>query len=105
MHQRLEDAIDAGLGDLGLLIDVFQGDGSMVLLQLLDHVKSLGENGDQIKPFNLSLRQSFASLSSILVQQLLHRAVCLCKERAVAAGEKLSPHRTPGSRERSREMA
>jgi hypothetical protein len=65
MHQRLEDAIDAGLGDLGLLIDVFQGDRSMVLLQLLDHVKSLGKNGDQIKPFNLRLGQSFASLSSI----------------------------------------
>jgi hypothetical protein len=92
MHQRLEDAIDAGLGDLGLLIDVFQGDRSMVLLQLLDYIQRLGENGDQIKPFNLSLGQPFASLSSNPVQQQLHLAACLCKERAVLAGEKRSPH-------------
>jgi len=54
MHKGLEDAIDAGLGDLRLLVNFFQGSGSMVVLhQLEDVVERLGENRNQVQPLDL----------------------------------------------------
>ena len=62
MHQRLEDAIDAGLGDLRLLKNLFQRDRGVVLLQQLNHVERLGENRNQVQPLDLCLGQLSFSL-------------------------------------------
>src|SRR5271166_521746 len=64
MHEGLEDAVDAGLGDLGLLVDVFEGDGLVALLQQLKYVERLGENWNQIEPLDLCLGQSFVPSSA-----------------------------------------
>jgi hypothetical protein len=76
----------------------------MVLLQLLNYIQSLGENGDQIQPFDLRLGQSMSSPSSLPVQQLFRRAACQYDERAVAVGEKRSPYKTPVFKARSRAL-
>ena len=62
MHQRLEDAVNTGLGYFGFLKDLFESKGAMVLLQQFDHVESLRENGDQIESFDLRFGQPAVSL-------------------------------------------
>jgi hypothetical protein len=62
MDQRLENAVDAGLGDFGFAVDVFKGDGHMVLLKQLKDVEGFGENGDQVEPFDLCFGHGFAFL-------------------------------------------
>jgi hypothetical protein len=61
MDQGLEDAIDAGFGYLRLALDILKRDRSMILLQQLEHVERLGEDGNQIQPFDLCLGQSLVS--------------------------------------------
>jgi hypothetical protein len=39
MHQGLEDAIDAGLRDMGLLVGVFDRDRSVHILQQFDDIE------------------------------------------------------------------
>jgi hypothetical protein len=55
MNQRFQDAIDAGLGDLRLLKNVFKADGSVTLLQQFHYIESLGKNRDQIQPLDFCL--------------------------------------------------
>jgi hypothetical protein len=52
-----EDAVDAGLGDVGLLIDVFKRERGVLLLKQLDDVERLGQDRNEIKPLDLCLGQ------------------------------------------------
>jgi hypothetical protein len=61
MNQGLQNPIDAGLGDLCLLKNFFEGDRRMILLQQFEHVERLGEDGDQVQPLDFCLGQPFAS--------------------------------------------
>jgi hypothetical protein len=57
VDQRLENAIDAGLGDMGFLEDVFQCERGVGLLQEFEDIEGLGENRDQIEALDLCLSQ------------------------------------------------
>jgi hypothetical protein len=58
MDQGLEDAVDAGFGDAGFLVDVFERYRGMVFFEKLDDVEGLGEDGDEVEPFDLGFGQS-----------------------------------------------
>jgi hypothetical protein len=57
MHQRLQNSIDAGLGDVGLFVNVFKTDRPMNLFQKFENVEPFGENGDEIEALDLGFRQ------------------------------------------------
>ena len=48
MNQGFQDPIDAGLGDVGLLIDVLERDGTVRLFQEFQNIERLGENRNQV---------------------------------------------------------
>jgi hypothetical protein len=62
VHQGLEDAVDAGLGDAGLLVNILERDRSVIFFQQLDHIERLGEDGNQVKPLDFCLGQTIVSL-------------------------------------------
>ena len=62
MNQGLENAVDAGLGDMRLLVNVLQGHGGVILFQQLKHVERLGQNGNQVQPLDLGFRQLLVPL-------------------------------------------
>jgi hypothetical protein len=70
VRQGLEDAVDAGPGDLRLLVDIFEGDGSLAILQQLEYVEGLGENGNQVEPFDLCPGQAVISRRAISIAKL-----------------------------------
>ena len=49
----LQDAIDAGLGDVSALVDIFEGNGPVALFKQLDDVERLGKDGNEIEPLDL----------------------------------------------------
>jgi hypothetical protein len=57
VDERLENAVDAGLGDASLLVDIFERDGGVVLFEKLDNVEGLGEDGDEVEPLDLGFWQ------------------------------------------------
>jgi hypothetical protein len=51
--EGLQDAIDAGLGDVSALVDIFEGNGPVALFKQLDDVERLGKDGNEIEPLDL----------------------------------------------------
>ena len=70
MDESLEDAIDAGLGDLGFLIYVFESDCGVVLLEKLEDVQCLGKDGNQVEALDFCLRQPFGSETNFIERQV-----------------------------------
>ena len=58
MDQRFQDAVDAGLGDVSLLEDIFERERGIVLLEQLDDVERFGENGNQVQPLDSCFGQT-----------------------------------------------
>ena len=52
VHQRFQNPIHAGLGNIGLLVHIFQRDGTVGLLQQLQHIQRLREDRDEVEPFD-----------------------------------------------------
>jgi hypothetical protein len=50
VNEGLQDAIDRRLRDAGALIDSFERERMFLILQQLEYVERLGENGYQVKP-------------------------------------------------------
>ena len=57
VNQSFKDAVDAGLGDVGLLIDVLKREWGVILLKQLDDVERLGQDRNEVQPLDLSLGQ------------------------------------------------
>jgi hypothetical protein len=62
VDEGLEDAINAGLGDPGFPVDVLEGGRGVILLQELEYIEGLGEDGNQVQPLDLSLGQPIVSV-------------------------------------------
>jgi hypothetical protein len=58
MDKSLENAINAGLGDMNLLKNILQSKRFLLRFQQLQDVHGLGKNGDQIEPANLCFGQN-----------------------------------------------
>jgi hypothetical protein len=70
MHEGFEDAIDASLGNLRLLIDIFKGNGGMILFEQFEHVERLGQNRNEVQPFDLGFGQRIVSWRAIPIAKL-----------------------------------
>jgi hypothetical protein len=67
MHESLQDAIDAGLGNVRALVDGLKRDGSLLTFEQFQNVERFGEDWDEVKPLDLLLGQIETLLQKSLV--------------------------------------
>jgi hypothetical protein len=70
VDEGFEDATDAGFGNLRLLVDILKGNRGMILFEEFEHVERLGQNGNEIQPFDLGFRQPIVSWRAIPIAKL-----------------------------------
>src|ERR1700733_14596097 len=78
MDKGLENAIDAGLGNVNSLEDVFQRKGRLLCFQQLEDVHGLGKNRNQIEPANFCFGQGVNPLLKCKYTARLRPPIKIC---------------------------
>src|SRR5277367_5759345 len=91
MQQRLQDAVNTGLGKPGALVHGLQRHGSALCLQQFHYVQGFGENGNQVKTLRRLVCQGALPLTVRLKYISLETGQPLMKRGLSAGFSKTSP--------------
>jgi hypothetical protein len=73
VDEGFEDAVDAGFGDTGFLVDILKGNGGVVLFEQLDDIERLGEDRNQVEALDFCLGQRLSPWMHLSVCQIATR--------------------------------